>query len=394
MTRRLRALVFMYNSRRYGESFGGAERRILQFSKFADMEIHFLEKQPGFARFYSSQPFHLAWIPSSRMRIPAQVRALIWALTAFLSALHLNRKFKFDLFASHDPEFWNVLPLFLTSKLTGCPSIAYLHHTERIENDAPARTFMDFYRYFRRLGYHMLSSVLSAFEKRVSITFLKQLDGLLAVSSTTKHDFVNRGVPQTKVAVVDNGIDLNYFSTFRRHEKIYDIAYLGRISPRKGLDDILYVAKNMSKKAIIIGSGTPYQVERYRNLAKSIQDLEFPGFLPDHEAYSLIASSKLFLFPSYEEGFGLVIGEAIALGVPVVCYDVPSLIEVWNGAVRFVRTGEKQTLKEEVLSLLNNEKKRNELAQKAIRVIKKYDWQEVAPHETTVLRNIVGRRKP
>ena len=396
MARKLRVLVFMYNTRRYGESLGGAERRILQFSEFtSNVEIHFLERDPAIAKFYSKQPSHTAWMPNSNLRVPAQFRAMIWSLTALFSALRLDRNLYFDILISHDPEFWNILPLFFASKLICRPSVAYLHHTERTSGNIPAKTFADFYRYFKGLDYHTASSFLSAVEKILSINLLKRFNMLLSVSRTTKQDFVDRGVPESKVVVVDNGVDLTYFSAFRNREKMFDIAYLGRISPRKGLDDLIYaLGKTPNRKAIVIGGGTSRHVDHYRNLTRTLPNVEFAGYLPDDEAYPLIASSRLFVFPSYEEGFGLVIGEAMALGVPVMCYDVPALVEVWGDAVRFVRTGDRQALVEEVSSLLKDDEQLKELSEKGLSFIAKYDWPNVALRETEVLRSLAGRGKP
>ena len=200
MVQKLRLLVFMYNTRRYGESLGGAERRILQFSKFAHIvETHFLEREPTITKFYSKQPSHVAWMINPKLNFPNQFRAMIWALTAFLLAIKLNNKFCFNVLVSHDPEFWNILPLLLTSKVTGRPSVAYLHHTERTANNIPSRNFTDFYFYFKNLGYKTVSSILSAIEKILSIALLNKFDLLLSVSKTTKKDFVDRGVLDSKI---------------------------------------------------------------------------------------------------------------------------------------------------------------------------------------------------
>jgi glycosyltransferase involved in cell wall biosynthesis len=56
------------------------------------------------------------------------------------------------------------------------------------------------------------------------------------------------------------------------------------------------------------------------------------GMLPDREVASLIRGARALLFPSFAEGFGLPLAEALALGVPVLASDLPALREV-GGAV-------------------------------------------------------------
>ncbi len=394
MARKLRVLVFMYHTRHFGTALGGAERRILQLSLFSrqNIESYFLEKEPSIAHFYSPQPSHTVWMPNSGHGIPARLQALIWTIGATLSAMKLNREHTFDLLVSHDPEYWNVLPMLLTARIIGRSCAAYLHHTERTNERKLAQTLRDFHLYFRSLGNRNITSLLSAFEKILSVTLLRRLDFLIAVSNTTKRDFIHRGVPERKLYVVANGINVGYLSKFYQPAKKFDCAYFGRISPRKGLDDLIYVLEKLpSKKALIIGGGSPRHVEHYRRLFDRLSNVEFAGYLHDDEAYRSVSSSRLLVFPSYEEGFGLVVGEAMAMGIPVICYDVPALVEVWDEAAQFVKTGDRQALLEHVHALLNDEDRLGELAAKGMKYVTNYDWPLVVAREVEVLKNALGR---
>ena len=149
---------------------------------------------------------------------------------------------------------------------------------------------------------------------------------------------------------------------------------------------MVYVFKKIPhEKAVVIGGGTPSHIDYYRNLFRTIPNVQFLGYLPDDEAYSLLASSRLFVFPSYEEGFGLVIGEVMALGIPIVCYDIPALIEVWDNAVHFIKTGNKEALFEEVSTLIKDDNRLNEMSEKGLEYITNFDWQNVVNRETEIL---------
>ncbi len=282
--------------------------------------------------------------------------------------------------------------MFFAAQFIRRPTVATLHHVERMEDRGIMRSFRDFYQYFRGINYHVISSIFSATEKILSVPFLKRCHLLLAVSQTTKQDFMKRGVPEAKVSVVANGIDVSYLASFRTENKKYDIGYLGRISRRKGIDDILYVLGKMpDEKAIIIGGGHSALLKQYSSQAKS--NVAFTGFLPDDEAYRLLASTRLFLFPSYEEGFGLVIGEAMALGLPVVCYDIPTLIETWGTAALFVKTGDTSALVTTTQNLLKDEAKRAEQSKRGLSFVERYDWPKVAQIEVKILKSLTEKRK-
>ncbi|MEY2974314.1 MAG: hypothetical protein RIR49_734, partial [Actinomycetota bacterium] len=61
-----------------------------------------------------------------------------------------------------------------------------------------------------------------------------------------------------------------------------------------------------------------------------------PGRVPAAERDALLAAADLLVFPSEEEGFGAPVAEAMALGTPVVCSDIPALAEVSGGAAVLV----------------------------------------------------------
>lgn len=60
------------------------------------------------------------------------------------------------------------------------------------------------------------------------------------------------------------------------------------------------------------------------------------GALPDHEIATMLRGARALLFPSFAEGFGLPLAEALALGVPVIASDLPALREVGGAAPDFL----------------------------------------------------------
>jgi glycosyltransferase involved in cell wall biosynthesis len=63
---------------------------------------------------------------------------------------------------------------------------------------------------------------------------------------------------------------------------------------------------------------------------------------------------KIFVTLSVIEGFGLAIGEALKYGLPVICYDIPTLREIYGNCnnVIFIRLGDKQKVANEIIKFL------------------------------------------
>ncbi len=113
---------------------------------------------------------------------------------------------------------------------------------------------------------------------------------------------------------------------------------LGTIEPRKNHLLLLHLWRDLSTR---LGSAAPRLVvigrrgwenenivdllDRSDVLRATVKEL---GAVPDREAWSVLRGARALLFPSFAEGYGLPLGEALTLGVPVICSDLPALREV------------------------------------------------------------------
>jgi len=136
---------------------------------------------------------------------------------------------------------------------------------------------------------------------------------------------------------------------------------LGTIEPRKGHDLLLDVwrdfqGKTGSDKAQLLivgrrGWNNKAVFDRLDALPKNGPVQEFSG-LPDGAVAALLAGSAGLLFPSHAEGYGLPPIEAAALGVPVVCSDLPVIREVLGDIPVYPDATERYQWKQSIESLL------------------------------------------
>lgn len=108
------------------------------------------------------------------------------------------------------------------------------------------------------------------------------------------------------------------------HEDIV-LATVGRLVSRKGLDQLLTIMSRMGDSRIhLLVMGTGPEEERLRHQASALgltRQAHFLGYVEESEKFAVLRMSDIYVSTSQHEGFGLVFLEAMACGLPIVCYD-------------------------------------------------------------------------
>ena len=159
-----------------------------------------------------------------------------------------------------------------------------------------------------------------------------------------------------------------------------------------GIFDLIYNWKNVIKKKpnaklIIIGNGPDEQKAKKLVVKKKLQkNIKFLGAVHDFkEKFTLIAQSKLFLLPTYEENWAIVIGESMAAGTPVLTYDLKELKQVWKNNIHTVPIGQVYKLSRLVTNFLDKPSLRRKTSNQASNFINNYDWKNIAMKELNLI---------
>ncbi len=134
------------------------------------------------------------------------------------------------------------------------------------------------------------------------------------------------------------------------------IAYLGRLSPEKGLTTLLAAVKGLDVELLIIGTGPQADELKAKAAAENIGNVSFVGYRAGAELHRLLAGCMFTLMPSecYENN-PLSVLESFALGKPVVGADVggiPELVTEDRGAL--FPPGDREALRERITRLLGD----------------------------------------
>jgi glycosyltransferase involved in cell wall biosynthesis len=148
-------------------------------------------------------------------------------------------------------------------------------------------------------------------------------DQIVADSSETAARLVAQGVPADRVTVVTIGIDLEAIEKAAPSER-FDLLFVGRLISHKHVDHLLLAMSfgiaEYPLTCAIVGEGP--EKASLEALAARLQlgdRVRFLGNVEDHSAiFSLMKGARVLALPSTREGFGIVVAEALACGLPVV----------------------------------------------------------------------------
>ncbi len=116
--------------------------------------------------------------------------------------------------------------------------------------------------------------------------------------------------------------------------------------------------------------------------------VHFLGYIEDEDLPYLYNMAEIFVFPSYFEGFGIPILEAMASGTPVITSDVTSLPEVSGNAAHLVNPSKPEDISFGIETILNNVDVRSQMVSDGYQRIKLFKWKNSAEVFVNTLKEI------
>jgi glycosyltransferase involved in cell wall biosynthesis len=162
------------------------------------------------------------------------------------------------------------------------------------------------------------------------------------------------------------------------------ILSIGTLEPRKNLKTLIIAYLKLSPslrkrhKLIITGKKGWLQSDIEDLINNNPSDIRFLGYVPEEELPSLYSGAMFFVYPSYYEGFGLPIVEAMACGTPVITSNVSSMPEIAGESAIFFNPCSQQELYNAMMLLLQDEGLRIKLSRKGLLQSRKFSWKDTA----------------
>jgi glycosyltransferase involved in cell wall biosynthesis len=227
---------------------------------------------------------------------------------------------------------------------------------------------------------------------------VRRSQGVVAVSQSARQDIINllHASPE-QVNVIYHGIDTEQFrpledetwkSAIERkygvQSKAY-ILYVGGIHPRKNVTSLVKAfeilkKRGLTQKLLLVGSMVFGNKDLLATIDQSGQkgDVVLAGQAPDAELPALYTNASVAVYPSFYEGFGFPVLEAMACGTPVVTSAVSSLPEVAGDAGLIADPHSVEDLAEKIWRVLTDPALRECMRARGRKQATRFTWEETA----------------
>lgn len=191
------------------------------------------------------------------------------------------------------------------------------------------------------------------------------------------------------IEVIPNGIDLQRFRNLDHSKNGFVVMTVARLEKVKGIEYLIRAIKNF--QLLIIGEGS--ERKNLETLVKelNLQDkVKFLGEIPNQEVPQYLAKASCFVLPSLKEGFGIVILEAMAAGVPVIATNVggiPDIVEHEHTGI-LVEKGNAEQIAEAIEKIYSNEALRETLIRNATSNLEKYNWNNIIQQVLNIYHHV------
>lgn len=389
----MNSILYITNGAGLASQMAGSLKRIVEIAPRLmkkGWEVHFLTTKGTEAICESLKlPINIHILPASIFKQKETClfdRAWSYLLSTLASFWVIPSLPRFDIIFSDTDYFCDVIPALYYHKIKKVPWVGIIHHRIGTKGDNLIQRLIN----LLSAGLQQLSHRLIG--KFASGVFLYQT----GEGEEIAHCFISKGVPSEKIYFVKNGIDLSLISSVRNPQKIYQACFVGGLRPSKGIFDLIEIWKRVidavpPARLVIVGGGTRLADLHDRIEEEELQDnIISTGFLRNREVLYKMKQSHLFIFPSYEEGWGIVIAEAMACGLPVVAYNLTAYRNVFDSVLCSVRIGDKDRFSWMIVQLLQNQHMREELGEKGIKHAAAFDWDRIASEEEKIFKHIIS----
>lgn len=226
---------------------------------------------------------------------------------------------------------------------------------------------------------------------------------IITPSIYTKKDIVrNFGINPKKITVIYHGYNNSLYKPRlypkKEDEELY-IFYIGRLEYKKNIMGLIQAYELLRRepkiKHKLVLAGKPgYGYEEYSEFKKTLpekvqKDIIELGYVSDQELAGWVKNADIFFFPSYFEGFGFPIIEAMACGVPVVASKTTSIPEIAGSAAILVNPNKPFEMAAALSRLINDGKLYKTYVSKGKVRASLFSWEKSANETLKVLEEVV-----
>ncbi len=225
----------------------------------------------------------------------------------------------------------------------------------------------------------------------------KKSKAIITVSHYEKKRMIERlQIDEKKIHVIHNGVNARFIKTTDREilretqlkYRLPDnfILFLGNTSSRKNPERVLeafimYSQKSPKPLPLVTPGLTQEFILEYLKKSGATQfasHIHSPGYISQDDLVHLYSLSKLFLFPSLSEGFGMPVLEAMACGVPVITSNISALPEIAGNGAKLIDPYNVKNISDAILELLESPNLLEKHCDEGLKQVQNFQWKRAA----------------
>ncbi len=232
---------------------------------------------------------------------------------------------------------------------------------------------------------------------------IKKSEQIIVPSKYVKDQLINKwGVSADKLTVTHEAVDDKLIGEVssnvleKYHVKKPYILYAGNAHPHKNVEGLikafLWIKSHEMPKFFDLAQGEQVRHDNlslvlvggdhyfWQRIKKEYQqkDIIYTGFVSDSELAGLYKNAEVYVVPSFEEGFGIPLLEAMACGCPVVSSNAASLPEIGADAALYVDPYDIEDIARGIREILGDRGIRESLIKKGFENVNRFSWKKLA----------------
>ena len=285
-----------------------------------------------------------------------------------------------DIIIGNTPYPPDLLDVLRTKLKLHKAAIVYFHHLP------PPLLFHPFKRGFSK-------TILNVFYSKFAVAICKIFDVGIFLEQPQAFKLGSIKVYRNDVAL-DIKEDIGILT--KRMEKDVDIFYMGGISKSKGFIDLLQALKilqtrGISLKVVVIGkmNDTDKDVIKLKyKIASTGLNIDFTGVVSEQTKIEFFSRAKMYVTPSYVEGWSLAVMEAARFRVPIVAYDLAAYSYL-GGNFYKVKPGNIKQLAKQIENCLSNSELNKLFVERAFNFASKYNYPDIAKFQINLFKSLI-----
>ena len=221
----------------------------------------------------------------------------------------------------------------------------------------------------------------------------QEADYISIPSGFVKETFIKKGFDPKKLIHVPYGVDLSSFREVKKNDKTFRVVFLGGLTLRKGLHYLLQAFSELrlsNAELVLIGSVSA-EMKPFLKQYEGIYS--YLGKIPHLELYKYLSQGSIFVLSSIEEGLAMLIPQAMACGLPVICTTNTGGADIiCDGKEGFIiPIRDVNALKEKILYLYEHEDKRRSMSEASLKRAHEFTWETYGDKIIAAYKEIVNK---